>query len=113
MRNQRQMVVRDHALANFKESFFLLMETQANLATWKYIAGCISALFLFMLNPLIEFNKNNLISIELTNNHSINLIWITILIFLLVAYGVCVFITMRYIRLQRNIFNNERGQLYE
>lgn len=110
MRNQRQMVVRDHALAHFRESFFLLMRTQASLASWKYIAGCISALFLFMLNPLIEFNKYNLVSLELTNNPSINLIWITILMVLLVAYGVCVFITMRYIRLQRNIFNNERGQ---
>lgn len=108
MRNQRQMVVRDHSLAKFRESFFLLMKIQASLSSWKYTAGCISAIILFWINPMVEFSKGSFIEIELTNNIFFNTIWMIILTVLSLAYLICLGFVIHYLRLQRQIFINER-----
>ena len=108
MINQGQMVVRDHALAHFRESFFSLMRIQASLSSWKYTAGCISAIILFWINPMVEFSKGSFIEIELTNNILFNAVWIIILTVLSLAYLICLGLVIHYLRLQRQIFINER-----
>lgn len=108
MRRLRQTVVRDYALTDFREKLFSLLKTQSSLSTWKYIAGSISAFFLFLINRLIEPNKDSLIGFELTNINSLNTTWIIILVVLSLAYLTCLAIVLHYLKLQRKIFISER-----
>lgn len=106
---RKQTVARFHALAHFRERYFSFMKIQFELSNYKYIASCISALFLFLLSPMIEFSVKDNFRINLTSNDTFNIIWILLLIALSIVYVYYGRKVLGLNKLLKNIFNEELG----